>query len=421
MEKYSVFLNAYINKTFSSFVSALATYIKTGLLPNSGDIIISTYEKAVEHFRNQKRLGRTNWAPAYPFTVITPNMDTQPVEIAGRFFHGYPNFSNELAFKLYDPPIYQDSNVIIKPVLNRYKGTIDLHIWCSSIYELIDYQVMLYQLFGGLERYIYPCNVTSLLTIPEEFITYNYSNPYDGTSYHLDWSSSTVSEQLIKNINSTDMSFPFTITPYMKLTAINAENTLAGGAGDELSNYKLTCSIEWETSLPTHLLMKATALPMVCKNLQMDINIGYQFITVDSVTSVPTKIPVALEKMTVYNNDTSTNLMDKRDYRYKTAFVYTFTPTDASNFVPGGNPITINFPPGIIVDQCIAVEVYGRYGKLSRDFHWSLESNSSINIVSFNMVNMKAGNYLTIVLYESVPYNTTIDRADTSSSPSYFA
>ena len=52
--------------------------------------------------------------------------------------------------------------------------------------------------------------------------------------------------------------FPFYIRPYIKLTGVSDGSEKYGGSGDEISDYRLSVSMEWECSLPTHLIMLAS-------------------------------------------------------------------------------------------------------------------------------------------------------------------
>ncbi len=146
----------YINNVFGRFVAGLAQYLKTELYPRTQDAIISTYEKAAEHTRQRKKLVGENWSPKYPFLIIDPQIDLEPEQQAGRFFHGYPNFLQKFSADLYKPRIYDDDNMFIAPVLNRYRGSIELTLYNSSIYEAIDNRVLTYQFFGGIGRPIFP-------------------------------------------------------------------------------------------------------------------------------------------------------------------------------------------------------------------------------------------------------------------------
>lgn len=390
--------NIYINNTVSSFINSFAEYVRNGkLLPDSGDIIISTYEKAVEHYRNRKRLGKTNWAPKYPFTVIQPNMDIEPVPIMGRLFTGFPNFDQKTAVGLHSPKIYQDSNVTISPILNRYKGSIDLFVWCSSVYELIDYKVLLYQLFGDLERYIYPANVYSYINIPSEIQNYQYENKYTNETYRLDWEANSTDSTnvLIKNLNRDSFVWPCSIRPYMKMTGLNAENTLSGGAGDELSEYKLNCTIEWEASLPTHMILRARQMPNFAHPLQLDINVGYQYCDIEN--SIKNLVPQ--NRSVLYSDSTNLPLL-RGDFTYDRSFIYTITESDRTN-IHSLDPTNIEITLPTAVTDSVQIVVYGRYGALVSDFHWRLKNSTTIEIMAMNMRSLRAGNYLTITIYKS--------------------
>ena len=245
----------YANGVLGSFFRGLASYFATELYPRTKEVVIGTYQKAIQHYTNLQNEAGEKYTPEFPFLTFDPTMEFEPEEVAGKFLYQYPNFLPGFAAKVFSPTIYEDANISIDPVLNRYKGRCELIIWCSSVYELIDLRVLTYQFFGGnVGRLVKPKSCQSYFIMPNELVFYSHTNPYQKTTYPLDWENNQrVDINLIKNINQNRMVFPFLLEPSLKLEGISDASTKYGG--DTLSEEKLSLDISWECYIPTHLVL----------------------------------------------------------------------------------------------------------------------------------------------------------------------
>ena len=260
MQENQIFHHYFINNSLSSLIRGIADYFGTEFFDRTKEIVISTYEKGVQHWLERQKNGGEKMTSHYPYIVMDPDMAFEPDPQAGRFFWGYPNFMGQFASQLFKPAIYEDSNLLVAPILNRYKGRFDLIVWCSSIYELMDFRMLTYQLFGGQERIIKPVNIDGVLVLPDELLVYTYDNPYTGESYSLDWANNKSEVILVKNINQNRMVYPFQVNPWIKMLDVNDGAEKYGG-GDEVSDHRITITCEWECSLPTHIGIIATKQP----------------------------------------------------------------------------------------------------------------------------------------------------------------
>jgi hypothetical protein len=176
----------YIHNFLSAFFKGTANFFSDVLYDRTKEVVISTYEKHVRHWRTRCKDAGEKLTPKYPYMILDPSLDFAPDPQAGRFFYQYPNFDKATAARMFNPVIYNDGNVRISPVLTRYKGRMDIILYCSSFQELIDYQVLTHQFFGGEDRVIKPVNLESYIILPDEFTSYIYENDYNGQRYSLE-------------------------------------------------------------------------------------------------------------------------------------------------------------------------------------------------------------------------------------------
>ena len=385
----------YVNQIFGLLFRGLADYFKTDLFPRTNDVIISTYEKAVEHYRNRVDEAGEKHITKFPFITLDPNTDFEPEEHAGRFFYQYPAFEPGFGSKVFGPVIYNDDNITISPVLNRYRGTFDLIVWCGSIYELMDIRFQAFQFFGGYDRYIYPKNIEAFFILPDEFIFYTYNNPYTGESYQLDWEHSDLYRYLIKNINQQKYVFPFVLRPYLKLTAVSDSGEKFGGSSDDISEHRVIISVEWETDIPSHLIFTSKTNPVAWRNVvfSMDMFSGYHKITSgDSDTLIS-------EGELITTIDSETGKSSSVEIERKITYNYILTQADIDKISSNVN-VTIDLNENI--DNELYIKVYGKYGFLNSGFHWKLVNNS-VELIAFNLQLLSKDDVLVISCYEEIP------------------
>jgi hypothetical protein len=423
VQDVKVYHHYFINNTIGAIVRGFADYFGNTFFERTQDIVIATYDKGVEHFRNRKNFAGEKMSPKYPFIVVDPQLDFEPDPQAGRFFWGYPQFMGTLAAQMITPPVYEDENVLIGPVLNRYKGRIDIIVWAGSVYQLIDYRMLAYQMFGGLDRPTYPTTINGYIVLPDEVISYNYSNRYTGSSYSLDWESNRAKVVLVKNINKNRMVYPFKIYPSLKLTDVGDGSEKYGGSGDELSNHRLNLSFEWECSIPVHLGLIATKHPDYSTkpmpnglggllekevDMYMDMSVGYEF-------RIPFMNPetgeydrhtnVSQYIFETYSSIDSTSATGRDVWSdtlvYKDRYNYTLTQADHDAIHDETEPL--NFLVYLPMDctDPYTLRVYGKYGPLIRDHHWKVVGNGIVEFLGWQMVNMQVGDNIWFAVYES--------------------
>jgi len=380
----------FINNVIGTYIDGLARFFKNDLFDRTTEIVVGTYEKAVQHYTQRiKDLGEEHH-PKYPFATLDPSLEFEPEERAGRFLYQYPQFEPGFAMKEFEPKIYEDDNVIVAPVLNRYKGRIELIIWCSSVYEYMDLRLLTYQFFGGLERVITPTNIEGHFILPEEVIFYNYENDYTGNNYTLDWSNTTVDTLLIRNINQNKYVFPFAVQPQIKLVGVSDGSEKYGA--DDLAEWRLSLEIEWETVLPTHLIFQTTHLPENYHVKVFEIDVGFTYI--EAAASSEEWAPKEI-MLSIY--DTSSEEITRVDAHYDNAFNY-FLTSDDITAINNNEDVSIDLG-AVDIQLSYLLNVYGKYGRLEESYHWELENEHTIKLRGIGITNMDEGDIITIVKF----------------------
>jgi hypothetical protein len=372
-----------------SFFRGIADFFKTDVYPRTTEIVISTYEKAVQHFHNRTNEAGEKFAPSHPFITFDPSLDFEPEERAGRFLHGYPQFSNKFSSELYKPDIYKDDNITISPVLNYYRGRFEMIIWCSSVYEMIDNRILTYQFFGGTDRPIQPKNIYAYLILDDALTLYRYNNRYSGESYALDWTNTEIDNVLIKNINQNKYVFPFYITPRIKLVGVG-DASEKYGSGDELSDYKLSVEMEWECAIPTHLVLISQEFPDV-ERFVLEIDTGAEY-----VTSTTTRAPSSIIGFIPPSDSTSgSENVQTVDLSYDKEFNYILTTEDAEKLLNNEN-VEITLLESL--DNVLYCKVYGKFGELKNGLHFTATTNTIV-LYGFAITGLSDGDSLSIVYY----------------------
>jgi len=389
----------------SSFIKGTIDFLRTEYFGRTQEVIVSTYEKSIQHYRNRQLNATEKDKPKYPFITVDPSMDFEPEETSGRFLYNYPSFDHPLSTQQWSPRVYEDENVYIAPVLNRYKGEMEIIIWCSSIYDLIDTRFKAIQFFGGYERPITPTYITGFFTLPDTFRAFTYSNPYTGESYELDWNTTTATERLVKNINQNKMVWYYQVRPYIKLTGASDGSDKYGGSGDEISDHRLSLTLEWECAIPTHFVLVASYLPEPCHYFEIDLSVGYQYVKASDESDTVFTAPKEFINTSMVSADSTA--LTRVDLEYSSSYDYTLTEDDYEQIQSKSeSPISITIPD-VTLTNCVQVKVYGKYGAIPRDYHWNFVEPNIVQLLPFTIMNMEAGDTISLIIY-NITTNRTI-------------
>jgi len=376
----------------------MADMFRTAWFPRSKELIISTYEKSVEHIKNLKDKTGSNWTPSYPYMVFNPSYEIAPDESFGRFMYQYPNLSIGFGSNQWNPRIYEDENLYVAPSLNRYKGTFDIIIWNSSVYELLDYRTRAYQLFGDIGRIITP-DIEGYMILPDELIAYNYYNSYTKESYKIDWEHRTNTQTyLVKNINQNRRVFPFIITPYITLNSISDGSEQYGGGGaDAIGDHKFVISCTWESWIPVHLILVSSYFPIPCKEFYLDMSIGFRSVNVRGVDGGLLKTPI--HNLTTFVEDCSdSTALTSLQLEHSKSYCYLLTSSDIA-IIDTGEELTVEIDESLVIPDCVYVKVFYKYGELQRDFQYKFVAPNKISFVTFNLEQCFVGDMISFEIY----------------------
>ena len=392
-----LFQNLHVNTTYSSFIKSLADLFRTEFFPRSKEIVISTYEKCVERERKRREEASENYSPRFPFLTINPEMNFEPEEKAGRFFYNYPGFMNFFGAQQWSPRIYEDSNLFLAPVFNRYRGDIEIIVWAASVYEIIDLRARSFQFFGGLERILKP-NFEGYFIFPGEIRLYKYENPYTDESYYIDWSKSLAETFLIKVINQNKMIWPFQISPMIKLTGVSDGSDRYGNPSeDAISEHRIILSLSWESWIPVHLALVSEAFPPICHSFEIDLEIGYQYSRISE--DVGRTVSVPIHKIATYLDSTDSTSLTRVDLIWDQTFAYFLTASDIETFAED-NDVTVTLPDEIA--DCSYLQILSKLGKLTRDFTWALEGAKTVKLLGYQLkqLDFEEGDMLSFEIYK---------------------
>lgn len=392
-EKYEAILRCehyvFINNVFGAMFRGIADFFRREMFPRSKDLVIGTYYKAVQHYTTIINKAGPKHGSRYPFISMDPRIDFEPDDPSGRFLHGYPNFERRFAARLYKPDIYSDDNVTISPVLNRYKGTIELILWCSSIFETIDYRTWIYQFFGGMGRPIQPKVINTFYILPDEFYYFTHDNPYTEQTYQLDWTNETTEARLIKNINKNKYVFPFDLVPRITLMSVG-DGSEKYGAGDTLGEHRIDVELEWECSLPTHLVLLSQNLPTYDRFI-FEVESGGQYVKALEGTG-----DYAPDSFIGIGTTTDTTSPTTVDLVYDQEYSYILTSDDIAKINNEEDvEITLLDP----LSDTKYVRVYAKHGQMEQGDHFDVTLNT-ITLRGFAISQLEEGDVISIIYYK---------------------
>lgn len=394
-DEVRLYHNLHVNSTYSSFIRAFGEMLGEEWFDRSQNIIISTYSKAVERERNRRENASENYTPCYPYITIDPMLDFEPDERAGMFYYQYKNYMNHFGAQQWNDRIYDDGNVYLAPVYNRYRGTLEVIIWASSVYELIDYRTRVFQFWGGLDRIIQP-TMEGYFILPESLRLYKYKNDYTEEEYTLDWDKSLASTHLIRNINKNRLVYPFAANPMYKLVGVSdGSDRYGSGSEDAISEHRLDISVEFEAWLPVHIGLVASGLPTPCKYFELDLDVDYKWSPASAQAGSVITTPE--HRLVTYMNTSDSTALETVQLRWKRSFSYELTNLDIAKFATDQN-IEITLPEKM--DDCVYINVLTRYGQLQRDFTWVLINSTTVKIYGRQMENYADNDLIVFELYE---------------------
>lgn len=396
----------FIHNVLAHFYRDSLDYFSSYLYPRFHWEVMGTYDKAVEYITKKTENGELETdKPNVPSIILNPNGDfnLDDANSGAKQFHRFPNLAPGMAKYMYNP-IYLDSNIRITPSFTRIKGEMELILLCASVYEYYDLRLYMIQVFGGLERYIYPTKFNSFIIIPEAFKNFEYSNEYTGEQYNLDWLAAGATDNvLIETTNTNELVFPFVIKPKFKLMGLSDASAKYGGT-DSLAEYKLSATVEYEVEIPSMLV---TETDWNVEKINLEVGYGSAFSEYPEYAS---EAPINKEQSSFeWDSGMTSNPIDsddkpelpteadsivREDYVLNTRRYYVFTADDEASEVN----IIIDLPAA--VDSIDNIVLLSKYGRLTPNDHYLLiNSNTQIEIKIDNVDTIREGDFLEMYLY----------------------
>ena len=152
----------------------------------------------------------------------------------------------------------------------RVKGEIELIMLLNSFYEYCDLRMLMYNMFGGVDRIIYPKFFSSFIILPETFVNYEYDNDYTGQTYQLDWEGANASEYLVRSTARNELILPLNIKPQISIASMSDSSNRYGGT-DNIAEWKLSCTLNYELEMPNYLIIESDYL---AQNFDLEIRYG---------------------------------------------------------------------------------------------------------------------------------------------------
>jgi len=394
----------FIHNVYANFFKDSLDYLSLHMYPRFEHRVVGTYDKAVEYIEKVCQYDRETDRPQLPALVLNPSgdFDLADANAGGRQYWRFPNLSPGMVKRLFDP-VYQDANTLITVGFIRMQGDLELIMLLNSFYEYCDLKMLLLQVFGGYDRWIYPQFFTTFIILPEELVNYEYSNPYTGLRYKLDWASAGAYDRLVRTTARNELVIPCNIKPTYKLTSISDASTRYGGA-DNLADWRLGATVRYEIEIPAFLVLQTDYLAE-----QMDINIY-----AGSAYSVYTdyKIPTFKIARNVTRDwgldetSNSTIVFDgtcvedtaatEVEYEFHTRYFHTITQSQADSTAD----VSIAIPEQI--DDLNGFVVNSKYGEMSYGDHYILTNNNNTLVIKVKNVDLEVGMVIELYVYKRI-------------------
>ncbi len=389
----------FIHNVYANFFKDSLDYFSLHLYPRFEHRVVGTYDKAVEYIQKECQYDRETDKPMLPALILNPtgDFDLADGSAGGKQLWRFPNLAPGMIKRMFDP-VYQDANTQVTVGFIRMQGDIELLMLLNSFYEYCDLKMLFMQVFGGQDRWIYPDFFTSFVILPDELINYQYSNPYTGLTYKLDWVSAGAYDKLVKTTARNELVIPCKIKPIYKLTGFNDASTRYGGA-DALADWRLGATIKYEIEIPSYLVLQSDWL---VEQISINISAGSAYSAYSNydvptfmITKTGTK-DWGLDETSnsTINMDATCDVAVETEYEYHTRYFHIITQTqvDAIANVPIAIPEQIDDLNGFIVNS--------KYGQMDYGDHYTLTDNGNTLLIRIDTVELELGMIIELYVYK---------------------
>jgi hypothetical protein len=392
----------FIHNVYANFFKDSLDYFSLHLNPRFQHRVVGTYDKAVEYITKVCQYDRETDKPQLPALILNPSgdFDLADANAGGRQLWRFPNLAPGMIKRIFDP-VYQDANTEVNVGFIRMQGDIELIMLLNSFYEYCDMKMLFLQIFGGYERWIYPQFFTTFIIIPEEFVNYEYTNPYTGFHYKLDWESAGAYDKLVRTIAKNELVLPCNIKPIYKLTGFSDASTRYGGA-DNLADWRLSATVHYELEIPAYLVLKSDYL---AANVDITISAGSVYSAYSDYRVPDFRIIKEVNKdwgldetsnsvLIVDGTCTETTDATEREYLFHTRYFHTVSQAQADST----SNVSIQLPETI--DDINGFVVSSKYGEMEYEVHYYITNGGNTLVIRVENVDLEPGMVIELYVYK---------------------
>ena len=401
----------FIHNVFANFYKDTLDWVST-IYPRFEYKVVGTYDKAVEYIQKNCQYDRETDMPMLPALILNPNGDFEPADAnaGGAQMWRYPNLSPTFSKRLFEP-IYRDEHVTMNASFIRIKGEIEIIMLLNSFYEYCDVRMLFINMFGGLNRIIYPIWFSSFIILPDSFTAYKYENDYTGINYNLNWETSGSYDLLVRSTAMNETVLPLNIKPQLSLQGLSDASNRYGGT-DNIAEWKLGATINYEIEIPNYLVLESDYL---AKRIDLEIRYGSSYSQYNDYqppdnrtlynfkwdwglnfdTNSPDKLDIPYSQV-----DTTSTFVG--DFVYDTRYLHEVTQaeldaTDGTSYlyIDLTSVMQITYPKILIVNSRDGELVYKDHYDVIND-GWTLEIKQN------DTVFLEAGWFLELFIYKLV-------------------
>lgn len=395
----------FIHNVFANFFNDMLDYFTTYLYPRFEYRVVGTYDKAVEFIQKTCQYDRETDRPMLPALVLNPSGEFSPADAnaGGMQYWRFPNLAPTMIKRLFDP-IYRDQNLIVHAGFIRIKGEIELIMLLNSFYEYCDLRMLHINMFGGLNRIIYPRFFSSFIILPESFLNYRYRNPYTGKTYQIDWSTASASNKLVRSTARNELVLPLNIKPQISLTNLADASNRYGGT-DNIAEWKLSSTINYELEMPNYLIIESDYL---AEQADIEFRYGSVFSAYNDYQPPDTRMLYNFswdwglnpdtntpDKLYLNPDDTTCITTYVGDFIWKTRYFHEVTESEAMDSTAD---LYISIPEQILDPKILIVN--SKYAELNYGDHYYITDNGWTLVIRRDYVDLEKGMILELYVYE---------------------
>jgi len=378
----------FIHNVFANFYNDMLEFFTTYLYPRFEYRVVGTYDKAVEYINKTCQYDRETDKPMLPALVLNPSGEFSPADsnAGGMQYWRYPNLAPTMIKRLFDP-IYRDQHLIIHAGFIRIKGEIELIMLLNSFYEYCDLRMLHINMFGGLNRIIYPRFFSSFIILPESFVNYVYN-------------------QLVRSTARNELVLPLNIKPQISLVSLSDASNRYGGT-DNIAEWKLSSTINYELEMPNYLIIESDYL---AEELGLDFRYGSTYSAYNDYQPPDNRtlsnfswdwglnFDTNSENLGYMDpNDTTSTTTFISDFIWKTRYFHDVTESEAMDSTAD---LYISLPEQIIYPYILIVN--SKYGELKFIDHYYITDNGWSLVIRRDYVHLEKGMILELYVYEKL-------------------